>query len=158
MIRAARFADIPRLTDLLCEMHDHSKYAGVVEVSRPAAQGLLQNAIRRHDGEHDGGALVMVDEQAGEIEGFIVGVLNRVYLIGDKLAANDLFLHTTGKAGGLSALKLLAAYVAWADRNPKVHEIKLSWTDTMPGAERIGMVYERMGFARCGAIYERGRS
>lgn len=155
MIRSAKFADIPQLVDLLCEMHLASKYAGKVGVSRKAAQALLQQCITRHGGQHEGGALVTVIEVAGEVQAFIVGMLDRVYHIGDRLAANDVYLYARPVAGVTAARRLLKAYVAWAEANPKVFEIRLSWTDTMEGADRIGDVYEKMGFRRCGAIYER---
>jgi len=156
MIRAAKFSDIPRMVDLLHEMHAASKYAGKVDVSRKAAHALMQQCVTRHGGQHEGGALVMVAEHDGQVEGFIVGMLDRVYHIGDRLASNDVYLYVTDAASKLDVRRLLDAYVEWASGNPKVFEIRLSWTDTMEGAEKIGDLYEKMGFRRCGAIYERG--
>lgn len=156
MIRPAKFVDIPRLVDLLCEMHGASKYAGTVDVDRKAAHTLMQQCVTRHGGKHEGAALVMVAEHEGQIEGFVVGLLDRVYHIGTKLAANDVYLHVTEKGRPRDVRRLLDAYVAWAAENPKVAEIRLSWTDTMEGAEKIDGLYKRMGFRRCGAIYERG--
>lgn len=157
MIRPARFADIPRLVDLLCMAHAASKYADRVGVSRKAAQALLQQAVQRHGGQHEGGSLVMVHERGGDLEGLFVGVLDRVYHIGDKLQANDMYLFVTPKAAKLAASRLLDAYVAWADGNPKVdrEDVKLSFTNALPGAERVESLYEKKGFRRCGAIYER---
>jgi RimJ/RimL family protein N-acetyltransferase len=155
MIRPAKFVDIPRLVDLLCEMHAESRYAGKVEISRKAAHTLLQQCVTRHGGQHEGGALVMVAEHEGSVEGFMVGMLDRIYHVGDMLAAIDVYLYATAAAPKMTPRRLLDAYVAWASENPKVFEIRLSWTDTMEGAERIGAVYEKMGFRRCGAIYER---
>lgn len=155
MIRAATFSDIPRVVDLLVEMQAESKYAGRVDVSRKTAHALMQQCVRRHGGQHDGGSLVMVAEHGDQVEGFIVGLLDRVYHIGDRLAANDVFLHVTERAAKTDVRRLLDAYVKWASDNPKVEEIRLSWTDTMAGAEKIGDLYEKMGFRRCGAIYER---
>lgn len=156
MIRAAKFSDIPRIVDLLHEMHAASKYAGKVDVSRKAAHALMQQCVTRHGGLHEGGALVMVAEHDGQVEGFIVGMLDRVYHIGDRLASNDVYLYVTEAASKLDVRRLLDAYVEWAAGNPKVFEIRLSWTDTMEGAEKIGDLYKKMGFRRCGAIYERG--
>jgi hypothetical protein len=155
MIRPATFSDIPRLADLLEEMHAASKYAGRVNVDRRAACALLQQCVTRHNGKHEGGAFVMVTETAGQVEGFMVGLLDRVYHIGDKLAANDVFLHASTKASKSAARALFAAYVSWAAENPKVVEIRASWTDALPGAERIAFMYQKVGFRRCGEIFER---
>lgn len=156
MIRGARFSDVPRIVDLLCEMHLASKYAGKVDVSRKAAHALIQQCVTRHGGLHEGGALVVVAEHDGTVEGFMVGMLDRVYHIGDRLAANDVFLHVTDKASKLDVGRLFKEYMSWAASNPKVHEIRASWTDTMEGASDIGKLYECNGFRQCGAIYEKG--
>jgi hypothetical protein len=97
----------------------------------------------------------MVAEKDGEIEGFFYGALDRVYHVGKRLMANDAFLYMTEKADPRDLLKLLHAYVDWAEHNPKVAMIKFSWTDALPGAERMAMVYERLGFERAGEIFER---
>jgi hypothetical protein len=159
MIRAAKFADIPALSTMMLEMHAASKYAGVVDVDVQHARGMLMAMIQRHGGKHDGGTLVNVAINAdGEIGGFMIGLLDRVYHIGAKLAAKDAFLYVRQQkaAGALTVSRLIDAYLAWATSNPKVHEINLSWTDTVPGAERIDALYVSKGFTRCGAIYERG--
>ena len=157
MIRAAKFVDIPRMVELLCLAHAASKYAGRVPVSQSAAHTLLQQAVTRHGGQHAGGALVMVAEVDGEVQGLMVGALTRVYEIGEKLQANDLFLFVTPAAGKTDASRLLDAYIEWADANPKVdrEDVKLSYTDALPGGERVEAMYAKKGFRRCGAIFER---
>lgn len=159
MIRPAKFVDIPRMVDLLCTAHAESKYAARMGVSRKAAHTLLQQAVQRHGGQHEGGTLVMVAEKGGEVEGLMVGTLNRVYFIGDKLEAQDVFLFVTPQADKRDASRLLDAYLEWADGNPKVdfEDVKLSHTDALPGAERVAKLYAKKGFRRCGAIYERGQ-
>ena len=52
-------------------------------------------------------------------------------------------------------MRLFDAYVEWAATNPKVVEIKASHTDATSDGERMGALYERKGFRRCGAIYEK---
>lgn len=158
MVRAAKFGDIPRLTALVIEMHGASKYAGAVEVDEKHAKAMFMHMIQRHGGQHDGATLVnVVENRDGQVAGFMVGMLDRVYHIGTMLAAKDVFLYVQkGRAGALDAGRLIDAYVEWATGNAKVHEVNLSWTDTMPGAERVGALYEAKGFKRCGAIYERG--
>jgi len=157
MIRRATFSDIPRMVELLCEAHAASKFAARVGVSRKAAHTLLQQAVTRNGGTNDGGTIVLVAEHAGVLEGLFVGVLNRVYFIGDKLEANDMYLFVTPSAGRADASKMIDGYLEWADANPKVdrQDVKLSYTDALPGAARVGRLYAKKGFRRAGEIFER---
>lgn len=156
MIRPAKFVDIMVLVDLMEEMHAVSRFAGKVGVDRKAAQSLMQQAIQRNGGTNDGGAFVAVAEQDGKIEGFIVGALGRLYLIGDRLEASDLFLYVTPRAGKLDARRLFRAYLDWGWTNPRVYRVLASHTDAVLGDdERVGMMYQGEGFHRIGAIYER---
>jgi hypothetical protein len=91
----------------------------------------------------------------GRVEAFILGTLQRVYLILDALAAKDLFLVASGKASKTAALALLGAYCKWAGENPRVHEIELTHTDVTPESARMGEVYARMGFEPFGHAYRR---
>jgi hypothetical protein len=156
LIRAAKMVDIPRIVDLLVEMQTRSKYAGSVDVDVPHAKKVIGAFIQRAPGSHDGGTLVKVVEHKGIVEGFIVGILDRIYGIGDKLVANDVFLHCTTKAPPGSVLGLFRSYVRWAEENPKVVEIKASWIDTLSGAEKVAVMYERLGFKKVGEIFGRG--
>ena len=55
----------------------------------------MQQCVTRHGGQHEGGALVMVAEHDGQVEGFIVGMLDRVYHIGDRLASLGVVVEVT---------------------------------------------------------------
>lgn len=156
-MRAARTTDVFALVDLLAQQHTRSRYAGSVEVDAPHARKLLAQAIQRNGGTNDGATLVnVVEDGAGEIAAFFVGMLSRVYFVGDMLCAQDMFLVARDDAPALATRRLLSAYFQWAGANPLVHEINLSHTDVLPEGKRIGPLYERMGFVRCGAIYRRG--
>lgn len=155
-VRAARTTDVFRLTEMLCDQQAASRYAGLVNVDDKYTRAMLARMIQRHAGQFDGGTLVnVVENREGVIEAFCVGALSRVYLIGDKLVAQDIFLCSDKAASERAALKLLALYVQWAAGNPNVFEINLSHTDALPTGERMGPIYERIGFQRCGAIYRR---
>lgn len=155
MIRLAKFIDVPRIVELLVEMQAASKYRDVSDVDLKAAHQLVANCVQRNGHTTDGGALVQVIEVAGQIEGFMIGVLGRVYHIGKKLNADDAFLHCTKKAPRTAMKRLFAGYMDWATSNPRVATIKASWTDALPGASRMGVFYQRQGFQRVGEIYER---
>lgn len=154
-LRSARMIDTPRLVELLKEQHAASRYADTVNVDEAYAKRLIAQFIQRNGGSHDGGTIVAVVEEEGVIVGFVAGILDRVYSIGDQLVANDVFLVATEGAPAMTARRLLAAYITWAERVPNCAHIKLSWTDVLPSGERMDEVYQRMGFRRAGGIYER---
>ena len=156
-IRPARSVDVFALVEMLEEQHARSRYVGQVGIDAKYARSLLAQAIQRHGGTHAGGALVNVITQTGGevICGFCVGVLDRVYQIGDRLVAQDAFLVVRNGAPPLASAKLLSHYIQWAASNPAVFEITLSHTDALPEGERIGALYERLGFQKCGALYRR---
>lgn len=153
MIRDARFQDVPELVTMLREMQAASKYAGRVEVVDKVAESLFMGLIagQRQSGPQAG--FCAIAEQDSRTVGFMAGVLDRVYHVGDKLVANDVYLYVRPGAP-LQARKLVDAYLAWASGNPRVVEIKLSWTDALPGAERVELIFLRKGFNRSGGIFE----
>lgn len=153
MIRDAKFQDVPELLAMLREMQAASKYAGRVEVVDKVAEALLMGLIAGQRQTGPQASFCAVAEQDG-IVGFMAGVLDRVYHIGDRLVANDAYLYVRPKARAAHSLRLIDAYIRWATGNPKVIEVKLSWTDVLPGAERIGELYGRKGFHKIGEIYE----
>lgn len=155
-LRPARSVDVFDMAGLLEMQQARSRYAGKVAVDSAYARKLLAQAVQRHGGTHDGGTLVnVIENREGVICGFCVGVLNRVYHIGDMLAAQDMFLVASPSAPKMAARRLLSAYIEWAAPNPDVYEIHLSHTDALPEGNRMGTVYERMGFTKCGGIFRR---
>lgn len=154
MLRTAKPSDAGRIVELLAETHLRSRYAAL-PFDRRFTYGLVAQAIQRNMGDHDGGCLVVVEEADGKVEAFVIGTLSRVYLILDALSAKDLFLVGSEEASPLAARKLLGAYIAWAERNPKVYEIELTHTDVTPESERIGEIFEHMGFEPFGHAFRR---
>lgn len=159
MIRKAAFSDTQRILDLLLEMQRLSKYAPDVDVDQITARSLVATAIQRNEGKHQGGTIVLVEEKDGQIEAFIIGILDRVYHIGNRLQANDLFLFATPKASRTAATRLIDGYIEWALANPKVAKIMLSWTDALGvDSDKIERLYAKKGFHRVGGIWERDGS
>lgn len=155
-MRPARFIDVPRIVELLCDQHAMSRYADMTAVDVDYAKRAVGQMIQRHGGSHDGATCCYVVEGAdGQVEALIIGMLDRVYEIGVALAAWDKFLVCSPRAPKSAMMQLLNAYLAWADNNPKVLEIGGSWTDILPTGERMDTVFMRKGFQRCGAIYRR---
>lgn len=151
MIRAARYQDIPAIGGLIRRQHAASRYAGRVAICDKALDAMLLGAVAAMGQQGPQGSHASVAERDGAIVGFLIGILSRTYEVGDKLTANDLFLVNEGDVGDL--LALVDAYVAWATANRKVIEIKLSWSDTLPGASRVEGLFRRKGFHQCGAVW-----
>lgn len=154
-IRPAKFGDVPRIVELLVEMHGKSRYDEVDEVDEGYSHKLIAQCVQRHGGTTDGGSLVYVAERDGVVEGMMVGTLDRTYHIGKKLRANDVFLYCSDRAFPADFMKLFGAYAQWALNNPRVVEVWGSWTDAVPGAERIEGLYQKHGFRRCGAVWSK---
>lgn len=156
MIRDAKFADVMALTALLCEAHARSKYAGLGNVDMAEAKRLLCASIQRHGGQHDGATLVLVAEDADKrLCGLFLGMLQRVYHIGDILEATDVFFYLAEGADPRDAKRMLDTFTAWAEGAPKVVTIRHGVTDIMGDHERTERLFRRRGMARSGVIYER---
>jgi len=155
MIRPAKFVDIPRIVELMVEMQAASKYRDISDVDERAAHNLVAHCVQRNGHTTDGGAWVTVVEFRGVVEGFMMGVLGRVYHIGKRLNADDAFLHCTKRAPRSAMTRLFDGYLKWAIDNPRVATIKASWTDALPGASRMSKLYGKKGFVRVGEIWER---
>lgn len=156
LIRAARFADVPVLVDMLVEQQKASIYVDTVRVDHDHARKLLAAMVQRHGGIHDGATCVFVAEAAdGTVCGFCAGALSRVYLIGVELMAQDAFLVVDRDAPKTAMLRLLDAYIGWAEASPKVREIQLSHSAAIDGAERMATVFRRKGFEPFGRSYRR---
>lgn len=154
MIRPANFSDIPRLAALMAEAHARSKYADRCGLDLKFTKALFVRAIQRHGGTGDGATCLFVSDNDG-VQGFILGLLDRVYQVGDKLAALDAFYYAAHDIAPRDPARLIDAYVEWAGRSPNCIEIKLSATDVVGPTERVERLYRRKGFVRSGVIYER---
>lgn len=154
MIRAARFEDVPALAAMLRDMHARSKYAGRVAISEKAMDAVLTGMVAQQAQTGPQGSCCAIAIEEGRPAGFVVGLLDRVYHVGNKLVANDVYLWLRPGASPVHTLQLVRHYLRWARRIRAVLEIRLSWTDALPGAERLGRLYGRLGAARVGEIYE----
>lgn len=158
MIRDAKFTDIPAIVGVMQDAMARSHYAGgaMGEIDLPYTKKLLVTAIQRHGHKNGGGCWVQVAETAGIITGFIVGTLDRVYAVGTKLMATDLFWLTSPNVEPMDSIALMRGMVAWAERCPQVVEIKCGVTITInEDAARAGAILERLGLTSYGAIYRK---
>lgn len=158
MIRPARFGDIPRMAELLAEMHARSIYVGRGTFEVRELKGWLMSMIQRHGSPHPGGTLVNVAEQNGVVEGFLVGLLDRCYHLMRELSATDVFFYVSERGDPRDATRLLEAFLKWAMGNERVIEVKMGATNAIADPDRTARLYERAGLQKCGVIYELRRA
>lgn len=154
-IRAAKFADIPRVIEVLREASERSIYARTAEFDRELTRQMLARAMNRHGHHNNGGSMVMVSEKEGVVEGIMVGILDSVYPVFRELMVTDLLFVFSEQAPARDARDMIRALIQWAESNPKVIEIHLGVTSAVGDWERTGKLYERLGLERCGAMYRR---
>lgn len=154
-VRPARFGDIPALYALMEEMHGRSIYRDVDEIDERECKRLFMGCIQRHGQTNEGGCLVLVAERDGKVEGFIIGMLDRLYHVGRKLVATDLFFYVSERGDPRDAGRLLDEMIAWAAGAKNVVAIRPGITDAIDPDCRARALYERRGFRKAGVIYER---
>lgn len=157
MIRRAETSDIPRLVELVAQMHGESEFARRgIGLDTKAVRSFILAGIRRHDGKSEGASLFNVAVFRGRVEGLMLGMLQPVYMVCHGLEAFDFWLYTTRRAPKLAASRLIDEYLAWALANPRVCDVMLSWTDVVGvDARKIAKLYERKGFRRRGEFFVR---
>ena len=131
MIRNAKFADIHAICRFLLWCHSQSHYAktGTVGVDLEETKRLVGSAISRHGHKTGGGCWVQVAEGIdGNIDGLMLATLQRVYSIGDKLMATDLFWAVNEHAAHGDAFALMRNMIAWAQSCPLVVEVHIATT------------------------------
>ncbi len=153
MIRPAKFADTPDIEGLIRNTHSRSKYASRMAMHEKSLNSLVMGLIAGQNQNGPQASFIHVSERDGKVVGFMAGSLTRVYNVGDRFVASDVFLINEG-ASGSDTLRMIDAYIEWASSNPKVIEVGLSWSDAVPGSAKIRDLYRRKGFTRVGEMYE----
>lgn len=149
MIRPATFSDIPAMAKLVHNSHARSKYAPRTDINAKALEQLLMGLVAGQNQNGPGATHITVCERQGKVTGFMAGAINRIYNIGEKLSASDLFLINDANNVG-DTMKLIDDYIDWAHSNPKVIEVGLSWTDATNSGHVIRKLYKRKGFRMAG--------
>lgn len=153
-VRPARFTDIPRLAELVGEMHARSVYADRATLDVKAFKALCVQAIQRHG--KAACLFVAGGGGAGDApEGFIMGTVDRLFGISRETYATDLFFYCSERSHAHSAGRLLDAFLGWAETAPGVIEIRLGVSGAIGDWRRAGALYRRRGMVADGAMYVR---
>jgi len=145
MVRPALYSDIPRLVELLEEMHARSKYAEY-PVSKRKFKDLCMESIR------SGNGCLFVSEDKGEIRGFIIGAVDDLYHVLRVKYATDLFFYVSEQGKG--AGQLVTQFIDWAIAKPDVVTIRMGATDAITDFNRVAKLYERKGLTQEGVMHE----
>lgn len=155
-VREARFTDIPAMAAILTEMYGASVFAERgYSLDLKTAKAILVQAIQRHGTRTDGSTCVYVAEHEGKITGLIVGVQQAAYQILAEQEATDLFFYNAPGGDKRDGVRLLDAFIAWAEACPSVTRIWMAATNAIGDYERTAKLYARKGLTQAGVIYER---
>ena len=155
MIRLATMTDTRRMADLMVEAGAKSRYRDICGVDHTYAKGLLREIVFNNENRSPAGTWVNVVEQDGQIQGYHIGMQQRIGLVGERFEAVDAQFYVTPDAPAKAYLQLLNSFYEWAERTPRIAVIRPGATDMLEDPERIAKVYERHGFRRSGLIFER---
>lgn len=152
-VRTAKFADIPRITDIMADAHRRSRDGDRTTFDEQQAKQLLARSIQRHGQTNYMGSLVLVSERGGVVRGFVIGILDQVYPCLKELKVTDLLFIFDEGAEPRDAGKMIAELTRWGRNNPRVIKVLLGITDDLVDWRRAGTLYERAGLEPCGGFY-----
>lgn len=152
--RRGEFKDIGPLIELIQDGHRISKYKDV-EMDTPYLKQMLSACIQRQEVKGENGCCVIVGQDHNPVDGVLIGMVERIYHIGKKFAATDLFFFVRPDASSKLGLLLFRQFEKWAEARPEVAYIKLGVTDIFGDIERMSAFYERRGYSRSGLMFER---
>lgn len=145
MIRTATHEDIPRLIELGEQMHVESRFARL-PFDRDKVQALFAHLIESPDG------LLLVADADGVLVGGFAGYVVEHYFARTKVASDfGLFIEPASR-GGMTAPRLLKAYIEWAKAQGAVM-IQAGIT-TGVHVEQTTRLYEKLGFRNNGQLFE----
>jgi len=156
VIRPVTSADLSALVALAHKMHAESCYAETVPLDESHTRALFGWFLQhQHRHGETNATFLRLATASGYPTGLIVGTLGRVYSLGppDRLRASDQFFYNDGDAK--DSVRLLDAYLHWAEQQPNVVEIVAGVTDAITDHRRIAKLYDRRGFKPFGAIYRK---
>jgi len=155
VIRNGKATDIPALIAFMQMGYERTHYARErnVHIDVAEAKKLFAVAAMRHGHLSLGATWFQVAETNGIITGLILGSLARVYVIGNKLMASDLFWTVNELAEPSDAMALMAGMIEWAKRSPECVEIRCGTTAIMGDPAKAGVLLRRAGMSPYGSIY-----
>lgn len=148
MIRAATYSDIPRLVQLGAMLHEASSYAAM-QFDYAKVSDFLAALIA-----HQNGGVVFVAERDGNVIGGFAGAVAPHWFSQDKVAFDYSIFLEPGKRHGITATKLVMAFVEYAKQMGAV-QINLGITTDI-NVEATARFYESLGLRQSGVLFSMG--
>lgn len=141
-LRMATHDDLADICVLGRVMHDESTFAPMnYDVNR--VKETISDLIDKSQ------FVVVAEGTNGELIGGMAGMVTQSWFGSDMVATDLAVFIKPDQRGGMVAIKMMRAFVQWAKLagarqiRPSVHT----------GDERAEKLFERLGFARCGASF-----
>jgi GNAT superfamily N-acetyltransferase len=143
-VRAPKPADLPALLALAQRMHAEGAYSFLpFDPKKVALLFVACGAMKDH--------FAAVADRGGAPVGFLGGKLATYPFCNETLATDLGFFVAPEHRASTAAVRLLRAFRAWA-KERGAREVSLGVSSGVD-VERIGALYERMGFRAMGGIY-----
>jgi GNAT superfamily N-acetyltransferase len=146
LIRQITYDDIPTLIEIGRKAHEESEY-NVMSFNPDKCMRLCEQII------NSPAMLGIVTLKDDVIAGVIVAAVYPGYFT-DELTASDLLVYVLpGYRGTRAFYRLCIFYITWA----RLQGAKLIFLRNSTGIEpeKVGKLYERMGFAQVGGIFRK---
>jgi len=152
MIRPARFSDIPQLLHLAQTTLGRSRYDA--QVDAPVFKALALEWINQQQ-DKPGQGMAFVSDNGTSIDGVFAGVVRPLYECINVFTAANLLWCVADGAKGNTAVKLLKAFEAWANRADGKVLHRYAVSDAIMNPEQFVPLFERMGYRKSALIFEK---
>jgi hypothetical protein len=90
------------------------------------------------------------------VRGFFIATLTPLYVVCNKLEAQDVHIYMSDDADKRDFLRILDAFETWANENPKVVMVTLSDSDFIDGLQdRLASIYQKRGFTATNRVFKK---
>lgn len=141
MIRDMQIADLPGVRACAERLHEQSVYADV-------PGDLLTFSRTMGECVNSAFGFAMVSMSKGHVRGFMLGFALPLWF-SKKRSATDIVTYCEHPGDGYRMIK---TFINWAWSIPLVVEVTMAQSSGLE-ADRVGIIYERVGLQRVGNLY-----
>jgi len=153
-IRTAKVSDVKAILAPIEAAYPRSIYAGVDTIDMDYTRQFYTRAMHFNGHSNHQATLFLVSEVEGVVQGYFFGFLDRLYNIGHRLSATDVHFYLAPDADQRDALRILTAFMEWAEGNHKVVEIKIGESNVFGEPDgRFAALLERKGFEKAATVF-----
>lgn len=146
-IRPAVLADLDQLEELGKRMHAESPRFSRLTYNAGKVYSMLTTAL--HDPRY---FLHVAEQDNGELAGGFAGIAMPHWCSDDEVACDLALFVEPGRRGGMAAVRLIKAFVAWAE-NRSAKQINLG-ISTGVHTEETAQLYRAIGLKQFGYLFE----